>query len=107
MNYFLYSSDYFSCLSFIDTSDLFYKKFPYFPANRQKNTKRKNKVDTSKLMTKFLEMEEKAERQFWEFEEKRMKLEQEQEERWRRDESEGEERQRRENRPFMANMMTL
>jgi hypothetical protein len=25
-------------------------------------------VDTSKLMTKFLEMEEKAERQFWEFE---------------------------------------
>jgi hypothetical protein len=25
-------------------------------------------VDTSELMTKFLEMEEKAERQFWEFE---------------------------------------
>jgi hypothetical protein len=29
-------------------------------------------------MTKFLEMEEKAERQFWEFEKTRMKLEQEQ-----------------------------
>jgi hypothetical protein len=58
-------------------------------------------------MTKFLEMEEKAERQFWEFEKTRMKLEQEQEERWRKDDSEREERQRREDRPFMANMMTL
>jgi hypothetical protein len=36
-------------------------------------------------MTKFLEMEEKAERQFWEFEKTRMKLEQEQEGRWRKD----------------------
>ena len=64
-------------------------------------------MDTSELMTKFLEMEEKAERQFWEFEEKRMKLEQEQEERRRKDESKREERQRREDRQFMANMMTL
>jgi len=58
-------------------------------------------------MTKFLEMEEKAERQFWEFEERRMKLEQGQEERRRKDESEREERQRQEDRQFMANMMTL
>ena len=64
-------------------------------------------MDTSELMTKFLEMEEKAEKQFWEFEEKRMKLEQEQEERRRKDESEREERQRREDRQFLANMMTM
>jgi hypothetical protein len=36
-----------------------------------------------------------------------MKLEQEQEERSRKDESEREKRQRWEDRPFMANMMTL
>jgi hypothetical protein len=75
---------YFSCLSFIDTSDLFYKIFLIFQQIVKKVPKRKNKVDTSELMTKFLEMEEKAERQFWEFEEKRMKLEQEQEERRKR-----------------------
>jgi hypothetical protein len=36
-----------------------------------------------------------------------MKLEQEQEERSQKDESEREKRQRWEDRPFMANMMTL